>query len=132
MPPSRPGTRRRRQPIPQPGHAGAVGYVNDMKTLLKIVLTLALAVSLLVLSASANEAAKPAAPKKFRPGKKGQKRVLIVTGVDHPGHKWRLTTPVLAAGIDKDPRLAVYVVETPEFLASAKLQIGRASCRERV
>ena len=98
-----------------------MGYVNDMKTLLKIVLTLALAVSLLVLSASADEAAKPAAPKKFRPGKKGQKRVLIVTGVDHPGHKWRLTTPVLAAGIDKDPRLAVYVVETPEFLASAKL-----------
>lgn len=91
--------------------------------MLEIVLTLALAVSLLALPAAAAETTKPAvaAPAEFRPGKKGEKRVLIVTGVDIAGHKWRLTTPVLAAGIDKDPRLAVHVVEAPEFLASPKL-----------
>jgi len=94
-----------------------------MKTMIEIVLTLALAVSPLALEAAAAATTRPApaAPAEFRPGKKADKRVLIVTGVDHPGHKWRLTTPVLAAGIDKDPRLAVYVVETPQFLASAKL-----------
>ena len=60
-------------------------------------------------------------PKAVRPGKKGAKRVLIVTGNDYPGHKWRLTTPVLAAGLDADPRLAIDTVETADFLASPKL-----------
>ena len=75
------------------------------------------------LTTTADQADKPtpASPKEFRPGKKADKRVLIVTGADIPSHKWRLTAPVLAAGIDKDPRLAVDVVETPAFLASAKL-----------
>lgn len=95
----------------------------NMRNVFGIVLTFALAVSLLSLPAvpAATTKPAPAGPREFRPGKKGEKRVLIVTGVDYPGHKWRLTTPVLAAGIDKDPRLAVDVVETPEFLASAKL-----------
>lgn len=47
--------------------------------------------------------------------------VLIVTGIDYPGHKWKLTTPVLAKAIGKDKRLHVYVVEDPNALASQKL-----------
>jgi type 1 glutamine amidotransferase len=70
---------------------------------------------------AADAAPRKTEPAPFRPGKKALKRVLIVTGIDYPGHKWRLTTPVLAAGLDKDPRLAIEVVETPDFLASAKL-----------
>lgn len=49
-------------------------------------------------------------------------RVLIVTGQDYPGHKWRLTTPVLADLLRKDRRLEVRVVEDPHFLDSAALQ----------
>ena len=49
------------------------------------------------------------------------RKVVIVTGIDYPGHKWKETAPVLAAELRKDPRLAVEVVETPEFLASDKL-----------
>jgi len=60
-------------------------------------------------------------PVPFKPGKAGTKRVLIVTGIDYPGHKWRKTTPVLAAALNADARLAVDVVETPEFLLSPKL-----------
>jgi len=48
-------------------------------------------------------------------------RVLIVTGVDIPGHKWRLTAPVLAGLLEKDPRIGVSIVEDPAFLASPKL-----------
>ena len=69
------------------------------------------------------EKAKPPAtePYAFKPGKKGVKRVLIVTGVDIGSHKWQLTAPLLAAGLDADPRLAVDIVETPDFLLSKKL-----------
>jgi len=45
------------------------------------------------------------------------KRVLLVTGVDYPGHKWRQTAPVLAAAIRADPRLQVTVTERPADLA---------------
>jgi len=53
-------------------------------------------------------------------GKAGT-RILIITGIDYPGHKWRQTTPVLKEAIEKDPRLAVDVVEDPNFLASPGL-----------
>ena len=53
-------------------------------------------------------------------GKAGT-RILIITGIDYPGHKWKQTTPVLKEAIEKDPRLAVDVVEDPNFLASPKL-----------
>ncbi len=56
------------------------------------------------------------------PWAKEKIRVLIVTGIDYPGHKWKLTTPVLAGQLRKDPRLQVEVVEDPKFLASEKLQ----------
>jgi type 1 glutamine amidotransferase len=48
-------------------------------------------------------------------------RVLIVTGQDYPGHKWRLTTPVLAEQLKKDRRLELRVVEDPHFLDSSAL-----------
>jgi type 1 glutamine amidotransferase len=49
------------------------------------------------------------------------KRVLIVTGIDYPGHKWRETTPVLANAVARDPRLAVSVTEKPRDLAASNL-----------
>ena len=50
------------------------------------------------------------------------RKVVIVTGIDYPGHKWKETAPALAGELRKDPRLTVDVVETPEFLASEKLR----------
>jgi uncharacterized protein len=48
-----------------------------------------------------------------------QTRVLIVTGVDYPGHKWRETAPALKAILEADPRMTVRVVEDPQFLDSS-------------
>jgi uncharacterized protein len=53
---------------------------------------------------------------------KGKAHVLIVTGVDYPGHLWRETAPALATALRKDPRLEVFTVEDPAFLDSAALQ----------
>jgi len=50
-----------------------------------------------------------------------KKKVLIVTGIDYPGHKWKLTAPVLNKAIRQDPRLLVTVTEKPSFLASPDL-----------
>jgi len=49
-------------------------------------------------------------------------KVLIVTGQDYPGHKWKQTAPVLKDLIAKDPRLEVTVVEEPKFLASDEMK----------
>ena len=48
-------------------------------------------------------------------------QVLLVTGCDYPGHKWPLTTPVLAQGLREDPRADVRVVEDAHFLDSGAL-----------
>lgn len=48
-------------------------------------------------------------------------RVLLVTGMDWPGHLWRQTAPVLAEALRKDSRLQVFTVEDPHFLDSAAL-----------
>jgi len=45
-------------------------------------------------------------------------RILLVTGVDYPGHLWRQTAPALAGALQKDPRLSVFTVEDPAFLDS--------------
>jgi len=50
-----------------------------------------------------------------------KKKVLIVTGVDYPGHKWKLTAPVLAKAIAADKRLDVTITEKPGELASDTL-----------
>ena len=46
-------------------------------------------------------------------------RILLVTGIDYPGHLWKQTTPVLKAALEKDTRLQVFVVEDPAFLDSS-------------
>lgn len=56
---------------------------------------------------------------KANPG--AAKRVLIVTGLDYPGHKWRATTPVLTAALAQDERLEISVVEDARFLGSPEL-----------
>ena len=39
--------------------------------------------------------------------------MLIVTGIDYPGHKWRETTPYLLEALGKDDRLRVDVLSDP-------------------
>jgi type 1 glutamine amidotransferase len=48
-------------------------------------------------------------------------KVLIVTGIDYPGHLWRQTAPVLAEALRKDARLEVFTAEDPQFLDSGAL-----------
>lgn len=48
-------------------------------------------------------------------------RVLLVTGIDYPGHPWRETAPVLRTQLEQDQRLAVTVIEDPHLLDSAML-----------
>jgi len=50
-----------------------------------------------------------------------QATVLLVTGVDYPGHKWRETGPALKRILEEDQRLDVRLVEDPHFLDSAAL-----------
>jgi len=50
-----------------------------------------------------------------------QKKVLIVTGIDYPGHKWKQTSPVLAKAIGADKRLDVKITEEPNDLAKDTL-----------
>jgi HEAT repeat protein/type 1 glutamine amidotransferase len=68
----------------------------------------------------------PAAPRLTKPEVRAnagaQKKILIVTGCDYPGHKWQLTTPVLTAALAKDKRLEISVIEDALFLASADLK----------
>jgi uncharacterized protein len=45
-------------------------------------------------------------------------RVLLVTGVDYAGHRWKETAPALRSVLEKDSRLTVRVIEDHEFLAS--------------
>lgn len=48
-------------------------------------------------------------------------RILLVTGIDYPGHLWRQTAPVLAEALRQDPRLEVWTVEDPHFLDSSAI-----------
>ncbi len=49
-------------------------------------------------------------------------RILLVTGIDYPGHLWRQTAPVLAGALRKDKRLEVFTIEDPAFLDSVAVQ----------
>jgi len=49
------------------------------------------------------------------------KKILIVTGIDHPAHEWQKTAPALAEVLREDVRMKVDVVEQPEFLATDKV-----------
>lgn len=48
-------------------------------------------------------------------------RVLIVTGIDYPGHLWKETSPVLKKALAEDKRLSIDIVEDPEYLATEEL-----------
>ena len=48
-------------------------------------------------------------------------RVLIVTGMDHPAHDWRQTTPALKEELAKDVRMNVQVLDDPYRLETAGL-----------
>lgn len=63
-----------------------------------------------ILSASPADTGSPVAEKK---------RILLVTGVDYPGHPWRQTAPALVEMLHRDPRLAVTVIEDPHMLDSS-------------
>ena len=56
-----------------------------------------------------------------REGSATNARILVVTGMDYPGHLWRQTTPVLVEQLRKDSRLQVFTVEDPHFLDSPAL-----------
>lgn len=51
----------------------------------------------------------------------GVNRVLIVTGEDYPGHKWKETAPVLKEELEVDPRLRVSVLDDLKLLGTYKL-----------
>ena len=53
-------------------------------------------------------------------------RVLLVTGIDYPGHKWRETTPVLVETLTNDAQLRVDVLEDPYRLDTTDLSLYRA------
>ncbi len=84
---------------------------------LTLLLTLVLAACFALACAADNK--PPAKENLDKP--EATKKILIVTGIDYPGHKWKLTTPVLKKAIAKDKRLNVTVVEDPKFLASPDL-----------
>ena len=50
-----------------------------------------------------------------------RKRILIVTGDDHPAHQWRQTGPEFARILRTDPRLEVTLSESPVLLESPVL-----------
>ena len=51
-----------------------------------------------------------------------RKRVLLATGLEYPGHKWKITAPLLREAIAADARLAVEVSEDPKAWGSADLK----------
>lgn len=56
------------------------------------------------------------------PGPHKQKAsILMVTGIDYPGHLWRQTARVLAQALSQDKRLEVFTVEDPDFLDSTNI-----------
>jgi uncharacterized protein len=50
-----------------------------------------------------------------------ERRILVVTGLDYPGHKWRETTPVLVDALGLDKRLEISVTDSASFLGSPDL-----------
>lgn len=48
-------------------------------------------------------------------------KVLLVTGIDYPGHPWKETAPVLKQLLEEDDRLHVTITEDPNELGSEDL-----------
>lgn len=76
---------------------------------------IALLLAIAAVAASADGAEKNAAGQK---NADQHARVLLVTGVDYPGHPWRETAPAVRKILEKDPRMEVRMVEDPDFLAA--------------
>lgn len=70
---------------------------------------------------SASEPASPARSFLDPAWRSGTARILLVTGDDYPGHKWPQTAPVLAEILEKDQRLQVQIVESPNALERLEL-----------
>lgn len=51
----------------------------------------------------------------------GEARILVLTGNEWPGHKWRETAPLIARFLSSDRRLTAEVNPDPQFLASPDL-----------
>ena len=51
----------------------------------------------------------------------GRAKILVLTGNEYPGHKWRETAPVIARFLAADRRMTTEVNADPAFLASADL-----------
>lgn len=48
-------------------------------------------------------------------------KVLLVTGIDYPGHHWQQTAPAVKEVLEEDARLKVRIVADPNALASPDL-----------
>jgi len=56
------------------------------------------------------------------PRPKGGTPVVVLTGIEYPGHPWRQTAPALADLLHKDPRLDVDILEDATLAQAAKLR----------
>ena len=56
------------------------------------------------------------------PRPKGGTPVVVLTGIEYPGHPWRQTAPALADLLVKDPRLDVEILEDATLAQAAKLR----------
>ena len=56
------------------------------------------------------------------PRPKGGTPVVVLTGIEYPGHPWRQTAPALADLLLKDPRLDVDILEDATLAQAAKLR----------
>ena len=80
--------------------------------------TLSCALTVILLLVSEGWAAKPATPAQTPTA---HAKILVLTGNEYPGHKWRETAPWIAKFLMVDPRLTVDVNTNPAFLASPEL-----------
>ena len=78
---------------------------------------------LLVLPGVFLAATLPLAGKEPKPASStsAQVKVLVLTGNEYPGHKWRETAPLLGRFLAADARLGTVVNDDPKFLASPRL-----------
>jgi len=49
-------------------------------------------------------------------------KILVLTGNEYPGHKWRETAPLITQFLAADPRLKTTMNADPQFLAAPELQ----------